>query len=112
MNERNRPFVERLELRITLRRVAEFFEALSKLDEPDKEILLEEIANNLREYMPGVPSILVPPTLPLQSFIDRCRDLATVAPNDRIRNILLRIADVYEIEAVVEVADANLPDVA
>jgi len=112
MNEPNRPFVEKLELRITMRRVAEFFEALSQLDGPDKAILFEEIVRNLREYMPNASVNLGAPTSPRQSFVDRCRELATVAPNDRIQNILLKIADVYQVETVVAATDTNLPDVA
>ena len=105
MNEPSRPFVERLELRITMRRVAEFFKALSNLDEPDKGILCQEISKHLREYMPDAPVNLAALTVPPQSFVDRCRELATLAPNDRIQSILLKIADVYEVEVAVKASD-------
>ena len=109
MTESKRPFAEKLELRITMRRVAEFFEALSKLDEPDKGMLFSEITKNLREYMPDAPIINpAAPTSPPKSFVDRCRELATLAPNDRIQNILLKIVDVYEVEAIVETVDNTI----
>jgi hypothetical protein len=91
-----------------MRRVAEFFEQLSKLDEPDKGTLFQEISKHLREYMPDAPVNLAAPTSPPHSFVDRCRDLATSAPNERIRDILLKIAYVYEVEASLAAADNTI----
>ena len=93
-----RPFVEKLELRITMRRVAEFFAALNALSEPDKGILFQEVVKCLREYMTDAAINPAVPTARPESFVEQCRALATIAPNDRIEHVLLKIADVHELE--------------
>jgi len=102
MKEPRGAFVENLELRITMRRIAEFFEAMNKLNEPDRGMLFQEIAKRLSEYMPDPPISLAAPTSRPESFVDRCRELATMAPNNRIEHVLLKIAHVHEIEVAVE----------
>ena len=114
MDTAKRPFVENLELRITLRRVSEFFEAVSQLGEPDKGILLQEISRQLREHIPDEP--VQPPaikTVSSENFVDRCRELAEAAPNDRVRDILRKIALAFEVAAAVETASSeNFPNAA
>ena len=112
MNGPKRPFIANLELRITIRRIADVFEALDTLDKSDKEALIEEFAKHLREHMPNslLNLVAMPSTPSPQSFSDRCRELAALAPNDRIQHILLKIAHVHEVEAALEAG--NNPDTA
>jgi hypothetical protein len=109
MNEPKNPFVTNLELQITMRRITDFFEALSKLGEPDKGILLQEISRQMREHMPDATIIATPQKSSPQSFADRCSELAESAPNDRVQSILRKIALVFEIEATIEAASS--PDI-
>jgi hypothetical protein len=94
-----------------MRRIAEFFDALTKLDEPNKGLLLQEVSRHLREHLPDAPTIpVVTPNASLpQTFSDRCRELAAVAPNDRAQHVLLKFAHVYEIEAAVRAANVIVP---
>jgi hypothetical protein len=114
MNELKSPFVANLEVRITMRRIADFFDALSKIGEPDKEILLQEISRQMREHMPDAPiAAAAPKKSSPQSFADRCSELAESAPNDRVETILRRIALTFEVEAAIEAASStDIPDAA
>ena len=115
MNEPNSPVVTNLEVQITIRRIADFFEALSKLDEPDRGILLQEISRQMHNHMPDAPvnAVVAPRKSSPQSFADRCSDLAESAPNDRVRSILHKLALVFEVEAAVEAAGSTtFPDAA
>ena len=97
----DRPFRERVELRVTFHKVVEVFEACSKFKEADKELLLQEISKRLSEYLPQAP--VEPPAPvnsdPSESFADRCLDLAATAPNDKIWSALLTIAQICAAEA-------------
>jgi hypothetical protein len=115
MNEPKSPFVTNLELQITIRRIADFFEALIELGEPDKGILLQEISRQMREHMPDAPvnPVAAPRRFSPQSFADRCSELAESAPNDRVQSILRKIALVFEVEAGVDAANStDIPDAA
>jgi hypothetical protein len=99
-NEGRRPFRERVELRIAHHKVADVFETCSKFGEPDKRTLFEEISKRLLQHMPParVGAALAASASP-SSFADRCLDLAAIAPNDKIRNVLLTIASICEAES-------------
>jgi len=83
----DRPFRERVELRATFHKAAEVFEACSKFKEDDKVMLLLEMSKQLNELMPPTPKA---------GFAVRCLELAAAAPNDKIRNALLTIAQISE----------------
>jgi hypothetical protein len=95
--EYRHPSRGRLELRITLSRLDAVFEACDKLPHADKELLFKEIANRVRQYAPQCKKLLPRGPLPLrqaktlEEFVDRSRQLADSAPNDKVRNALLMI---------------------
>ena len=94
MNE-GAPFLKpRLELRTTLSRLDAVFEACNRLPDADKEFLYEEIRKRVVQHAP--PAVPVHPSL---TFIDRCRELAANAPNDKVRNALLMIVRACEADA-------------
>ena len=88
-------FRERLILQITLARIADVFNACSKLVDPDRKMAFDDIESRLRqlgsEQTHGSPA-------PIE-FARCCRKLAESAPNEKIQNILLMIAQVSETEA-------------
>ena len=99
MDEDCRPFRERLELRITQRRLRDFFDACDKLPEMDQRVLYEEIRTRVPGLLVELPAVGdVTPA----KFSERCRELATTAPNDKVRNALLTIARICEAEAIDE----------
>jgi hypothetical protein len=85
-------FRERLILRITLARIADVFNACSKLVDPDRQVAFDDIESRLRQL--GSEQIDESPA-PIE-FVKRCRQLAESAPNEKIQNILLMIAQVSE----------------
>jgi hypothetical protein len=101
--------VTNLELQIAMQGIANFFESLSKLDEPDKGILLQEISRQMHNHMPDAPvnAVVAPRKSSPQSFADRCSELAESAPNDRVQTILRKIAFAFEVEAAVEAASGT-----
>ena len=115
MNEPKKPIVTNLEVQIAMRRIADFFDALSKLDEPDKGILLREISRQMHKHMPDTPfaAVAAHRESSPQSFADRCSELSESAPNDRVQSILRNIALVFEVEAAIEAAGGTtFPDAA
>ena len=94
-----RPFVERVDLRIAFHKVKDVFETCSKFKEADKEMLLEEISKRLLQYRPATiePPAFVAPAQPA-SFADRCLELAAAAPNDKIWKALITIAQICDAE--------------
>ena len=105
MNEDTPSFKERLELRVTLSRLDAVFEACNRLPEVDKELLYEEIRKRVPVYAPqAIPEIRPETSVSTEeapaTFIDRCRELADIAPNDKVRNALLMIMRACEAEAV------------
>jgi hypothetical protein len=85
-----RPFLERVDLRIAFHKVKDVFETCRKLKDADKEMLLQEISKQLTQLMPPSPATA--------GFAIRCLELAAAAPNDKIRNALLTIAQISEAE--------------
>ena len=85
-----RPFLERVDLRIAFHKVKDVFETCRKLKDADKEMLLQEISKQLIQLMPPSPATA--------GFAIRCLELAAAAPNDKIRNALLTIAQISEAE--------------
>ena len=81
-----RPFLERVDLRIAFHKVKD--ETCRKLKDADKEMLLQEISKQLTQLMPPSPATA--------GFAIRCLELAAAAPNDKIRNALLTIAQISE----------------
>src|ERR1700685_2691739 len=88
-------FRERLILRITLARIADVFNACSKLVDPDRQMAFDDIESRLRQL--GSEQTDESPA-PIE-FAECCRQLAESAPNDKIQNILLMIAQVADTEA-------------
>lgn len=88
-------FRERLILRITLARIADVFNACSKLADPDRQMAFDDIESRLRQLGSEQTDESSAPI----EFAERCRRLAESAPNDKIRNILLMIAQVSDTEA-------------
>jgi len=93
---KDRPFRERVELRTTFHKVAEAFEACSKLKEADRLMLLREISKRLNQLMRQ--TVAESPSPAAAGFAIRCVELAAVTPNDKIRNALLTIAQINEAE--------------
>jgi hypothetical protein len=96
-----RPFKERLGLRIALRRLDSLFEICNELPELDRQTLYETMNERALQHLP-LPSITKLPALddiiPAR-FSDQCRELATHAPNYKIANALLNMAQIFEAEA-------------
>jgi hypothetical protein len=88
-------FREGLILRITLARIADVFNACRKLVDPDRQMAFDDIESRLRQFG-SEPTVESPAPI---EFAERCRQLAESAPNDKIQNILLMIAQVSETEA-------------
>ena len=86
-------FSNKLILRITLARLADVFDACEKLPQPEKEVACEEIVRRVRAL---TPNPIGEPDPSAQSFIDRCRELAACAPNEKVGKALLMIASVCE----------------
>jgi len=91
---------DRLKLRIILGRLDAVFEACNRLPAVEKKLLYEEI----RKRVPG-DALPEPRPAPAAStgqmpatFIDRCRGLADIAPNDKVRSALLMIVRACEAE--------------
>jgi len=97
----DRPFKERVELRVVFHKVVDIFETCGKLKEVDKEMLLQEVSNRLKQHMPPqAPTEPSPPVEPPPptSFADRCLELAAAAPNDKIWKALITIAQICDAE--------------
>jgi len=88
-------FREGLILQITLARIADVFNACSKLVDPDRKVAFDDIESRLRKL---VSEQTDKPPAPIE-FEKRCRQLAECCPNDKIQNILLMIAQVSETDA-------------
>ena len=88
-------FREGLILRITLARIADVFNACSKLVDSDRQVAFDDIEGRLRQLGSEQTD---KPSAPID-FAERCRQLAESAPNDKIQNILLMIAQVSETDA-------------
>jgi len=88
-------FREGLILQITLARIADVFNACSKLVDPDRKVAFDDIESRLRKL---VSEQTDKPPAPIE-FAKRCRQLAECSPNDKIQNILLMIAQVSETDA-------------
>jgi hypothetical protein len=99
----------KLELQIAMQGIANFFEALSKLDGPDKGILIREISRQMHNHMLDAPvnAVVAPRKSSPQSFADRCSELAESAPNNRVQTILRKIAFAFEVEAAFEAASGT-----
>ena len=98
---RRRPFKERLGLRIALRRLDSVFEICNELSELDRQTLYETMNERALQHLP-LPSHTKLPALDdiiPDRFSDRCRELAGHAPNYKIANALLTMAEVFEAEA-------------
>jgi len=100
----DRPFLERVELRIAFHKIKDVFESCNKFREADKEMLLEEISKRLLQYRPPhIEPIIEPPAFASspspETFADRCLDLAAAAPNDKIWSALLTIARICAAES-------------
>ena len=108
----DRPFMERVELRIAFHKVADVFETCSKLKEADKRMLLEEISKRLLQYRPATiePPAFVAPAQPA-SFADRCLELAADAPNDKIWSALLTIGRICKAESESAADESSTSDV-
>jgi hypothetical protein len=95
-----RPFKERLRLRIALRRLDSVFEICNELSELDRQTLCETMNERALQHL-ALPSNAKLPALddvvPAR-FSDRCRELAAHAPNYKIANALLMMAQVFEAE--------------
>ena len=87
-------FREKLILRFTFARIADVFNACQQLPEPDKRAAYDEIKRRIKELSPA----RLDHSGATQSFAERCRELAALAPNDKIENILLMIAQICEAE--------------
>ena len=91
---------ERLKLRTVLSRLDAVFEACSRLPAIEKRLFYEEI----RKRVPGdAPSEVHPPPSASTvqtpaTFIERCRGLVDIAPNDKVRSALLMIVRACEAE--------------
>jgi hypothetical protein len=112
MDEGTPSLREKLNLRITLSRLDAVFEACNKLPEIDKELIYGEIRKRVLQHAPQVtpeskPETAAPADKVLATFVDRCRELAEVAPNDKVRNAMLLIVRACEAE-VAEAAESNL----
>ena len=95
MADGEKSFKDKLEFKIALRKIDSAFEACSRFEGTDKKTLFEAIGNLLFQHAPPVP-VETPPTLSDEApplFSDRCLELASVAPTDEIREVLLKIAD-------------------
>jgi hypothetical protein len=88
-------FREGLILRITLARIADIFNACSKLVDPDRKMAFDDIESRLRQSLSEQTDASPAPI----EFAERCRLLAESAPNAKIQNILMMIAQVSETEA-------------
>jgi hypothetical protein len=111
MNEGTASVQERLELRIALSRLDAVFEACDKLPEVEKELIYKEIRKRaLRDVPQKIPeansATFVSTNQTPATFIDRCRGLADIAPNDKIRNALFMIVRACEAE-MAEAAASN-----
>ena len=104
----DRPFMERVELRIAFHKVKDVFATCGKFKEADKEMLLEEISKRLLQFRPPhIEPFVEPPACvtaapPPASFAERCLELAAQAPNDKIWSALLTIARICEAEAAAD----------
>jgi hypothetical protein len=91
---------ERLKLRTALSKLDAVFEACSRLPAIEKGLIYEEI----RKRVPGdaPPEVLPPPSATTvqtpATFIERCRGLADIAPNDKVRSALLMVVRACEAE--------------
>jgi hypothetical protein len=92
--DRPRPFKEKLNLQIALIKFDSAFAECDKLPDMDKQEVLERIRERLHWHMP--PSAEPPAPLKIG---DQCRKLANNAPNEKIRNALLTIAQICDSEA-------------
>jgi hypothetical protein len=111
MNEGTTSVKERLELRIALSRLDAVFEACNKLPEVEKELIYREIRKRVlrdapREIPEANAAAFVSTNRTAAAFIDRCRGLADIAPNDKIRNALFMIVRACEAE-MAEAAASN-----
>ena len=100
---RDRPFLERVELRIAFHKVRDIFETCNKFTDADKAMLLEEISKRLlQSRSANIEPIIEPPAFvsstPPATFADSCLDLAAAAPNDKIWSALLTIARICAAE--------------
>src|SRR5262249_30776851 len=92
-------FREGVILRFTLARIADLFNACEQLPEPERRAAYDEIKRRIDE----IRLIKTDPSGVTQNFAERCRDLADLAPNDKIQNILLMIAQVCETDRAADV---------
>jgi hypothetical protein len=94
MTEGEKSFKDKLEFQIALRKIDSAFEACGRFEGEDKKTLFEAIGNLLFQHAP--PDPVEAPTSSDEApplFSDRCLELASVAPTDEIREVLLKIAD-------------------
>jgi len=87
-------FREGVILRFTLARIADLFNACDQLSEPEKQAAHDEIRRRLKDIHYGAT----------QDFAARCRELSALAPNRKIQNILLMIAQVCETDRAADVS--------
>jgi hypothetical protein len=99
MTDGERSFREKLALQIVIRKIDMIFAECSTFKERDKKILLEVIATLLIQHMRELPHVRAS-----QSFVStdeappKIRAVADNTPTDRIREVLLSIADLCEAE--------------
>jgi hypothetical protein len=96
-----RPFKERLGLRIAIRRLDSVFEICNELSELDRRTLFETMKERALQHLPPPSSARLPDLDDIipANFSDQCRELATHAPNIKIANALLTMAQIFEAEA-------------
>jgi hypothetical protein len=87
-------FREKLILRFTFARIADVFNTCELLPEPEKQAAYDEIKRRIKQIGP----VRADRSGATQTFTERCRELAALAPNDKIKNIMLMIAQICEAE--------------
>ena len=99
MTDGERPLKEKLALQIIIRNIDLLFEECSKFEERNKKILFDVIGNLLLQHMRQLPHTRAAKT---SSLVDeappRIRELADTAATNGIRQVLLSIADLCEVE--------------
>jgi len=96
-----RPLKQRLALKIAFHRLNSVFEICKELSESDRKALYETMCERALQHLQPPSSTKLPDLddmIPAR-FSDRCRELAAHAPNYKIADALLTMAEVFDAKA-------------
>jgi hypothetical protein len=86
---------------MAFQRLNSVFELCSELSELDRKAVYETMRERALQHLPPPSSTKLPDLDDIYpaKFSDQCRELAAHAPNSKIANALLTMAQIFEAEA-------------